>query len=61
MDTDQIVGCGPVLNEHEIVVVNPETGALLPDEQEGEILISGPCVAQGYWNRAFRETPYLLC
>jgi acyl-CoA synthetase (AMP-forming)/AMP-acid ligase II len=50
-DTDQIVGCGSVIGDHEIVVVDPETGVPLPDEQEGEILIRGPCVAQSYWNR----------
>jgi acyl-CoA synthetase (AMP-forming)/AMP-acid ligase II len=49
-DTDQIVGCGSVISNHEIVIVNPETGVPVPDEQEGEILVSGPCVAQGYWN-----------
>jgi acyl-CoA synthetase (AMP-forming)/AMP-acid ligase II len=50
-NTDQIVGCGSVIGNHEIVVVDPETGVPVPDEQEGEILVAGPCVAQGYWNR----------
>src|SRR5262249_6072313 len=47
-----LVGCGAVDPEERIVIVEPERcGACAPDAI-GEIWISGPSVAQGYWNRA---------
>jgi len=40
----------PVPNTHA-AVINPETMEFLPIGQEGEIVISGPQVMKGYWNR----------
>ena len=33
----------------EVAIVDPETGAPLPDGRVGEIWVAGPSVAQGYW------------
>ncbi|MCB0855000.1 MAG: non-ribosomal peptide synthetase, partial [Bacteroidetes bacterium] len=35
----------------EIIIVNPETGAKLGENQIGEIWVSGDHVAQGYWQK----------
>lgn len=40
--------CGPCDAETRVIVVDPERLAKLPDGELGEILISGPGVAQGY-------------
>lgn len=45
------VSCGHAWDDHAICVVNPETRILCADGEEGEIWITGPSVAQGYWNR----------
>jgi len=46
-----LVGCGRVLPEEKVVIVNPETAEQLPDDQIGEIWVQSPSVAQGYWNK----------
>jgi acyl carrier protein len=47
-----IVACGSVQPEHEVRIADPETGEALYEGQIGEIWISGPVVAQGYWGNA---------
>jgi acyl-CoA synthetase (AMP-forming)/AMP-acid ligase II/acyl carrier protein len=47
----RLVGCGPAVPGHRIVIVNPETSRECADSQVGEIFIQGPSVTQGYWNR----------
>jgi acyl-CoA synthetase (AMP-forming)/AMP-acid ligase II/acyl carrier protein len=47
----KLVGCGPAIPNHRICIVQPETGVPCEDGEVGEILIQGPSVAQGYWNR----------
>ncbi|KAE8226122.1 hypothetical protein CF319_g1227 [Tilletia indica] len=32
-------------------IIDPETGRVVPDGQPGELLISSPCNATGYWRR----------
>lgn len=44
-----IVGCGHCVDQ--VVVVDPESLTPCPDNKVGEIWVSGPSVAQGYWNR----------
>jgi acyl-CoA synthetase (AMP-forming)/AMP-acid ligase II len=44
-----VVGCGHPDPDTRIELVDPVTGRALPDGQEGEIWVSGPSVAQGYW------------
>lgn len=45
------VGCGHPRGGQRLVIVDPETGIACAEGEIGEIWISGPCVAQGYWNR----------
>jgi acyl-CoA synthetase (AMP-forming)/AMP-acid ligase II len=46
----EVVTCGPPAVGETIVITDPETLAPLAESQIGEILISGPNVAAGYWN-----------
>lgn len=46
---DQCLGL-PIPNTHSIIV-DPETLALLPQGELGEVLISGPQIMRGYWNQ----------
>lgn len=47
----ELVGCGPAVLDHELVIVDTESGVPVRESQIGEILLQGPSVAQGYWNR----------
>jgi acyl-CoA synthetase (AMP-forming)/AMP-acid ligase II/acyl carrier protein len=47
----RLVGCGAPVSDHTIVIIDPETGVEVDDGEVGEILIQGPSVTQGYWNR----------
>ena len=47
----RLVGCGAPVAGHTIVIVEPEKGNELAEGEVGEILIQGPSLAQGYWNR----------
>jgi acyl-CoA synthetase (AMP-forming)/AMP-acid ligase II/acyl carrier protein len=49
--TQRLVGCGQPMDDHCLLVVGPNTASECPDGQVGEILIQGPSIAQGYWNR----------
>ncbi|MDR0870684.1 MAG: aminotransferase class I/II-fold pyridoxal phosphate-dependent enzyme [Planctomycetaceae bacterium] len=40
-----------ILPEQHVAIAEPETCVELPDGQIGEIWVSGPSVAQGYWER----------
>jgi len=46
-----IIGCGLALGDQQVVIVNPETRAKCSPEEIGEIWVSGPSVAQGYWKK----------
>jgi acyl-CoA synthetase (AMP-forming)/AMP-acid ligase II len=45
------VGCGTASCDTRVMVVDPEHGHVCEGESVGEIWVSGPSVAQGYWNR----------
>ena len=45
-----IVGCGEALQEQEIVIVDPEDLTRCAEDRVGEVWISGPSVAKGYWH-----------
>ncbi len=47
----RLVGCGRTLLDEEVIVVNPQTRRRLPQDRIGEIWVSGPSVASGYWNK----------
>lgn len=46
-----LVGVGNTLSEQRIVIVEPESLTLCAADQIGEVWVSGPGIAQGYWNR----------
>lgn len=48
--TRDVVTCGKAQGGQVIRIVHPETLAQLREREVGEIWISGPNVAQGYWN-----------
>ena len=47
----ELVGCGQVLPDEEVVVVDPETCEALPERAVGEIWVRSPSVGVGYWNK----------
>ncbi|WP_369819299.1 condensation domain-containing protein, partial [Achromobacter sp. Root83] len=47
-----LVACGQAPEGHEIRIADPDGGALREAGQVGEIWLTGPSVAQGYWNNA---------
>ncbi|MFA6245162.1 MAG: fatty acyl-AMP ligase, partial [Candidatus Hydrogenedentales bacterium] len=46
-----LVGCGHVSKDTRVVIVDPESCLQCSPDTVGEIWVSGPTVAQGYWNR----------
>ncbi len=49
--TQSIVSCGITTTDQDIEIVEPETGQVCPPGHIGEIWLSGPSVAAGYWQR----------
>ena len=47
----RLVGSGRELDGQDVHIVDPQTCEALPPGRVGEIWVSGPSVAQGYWNR----------
>ena len=45
------VSCGQIARSQWAVVVNPDTGAELPDGRVGEIWLQGNNIGRGYWGR----------
>jgi len=46
-----LVGCGEAMPDTRIVIVEPELLTACAPDAVGEIWVSGPTVAAGYWNR----------
>jgi acyl-CoA synthetase (AMP-forming)/AMP-acid ligase II/acyl carrier protein len=46
-----LVGCGAPSSDHRVVIVDPDRLTQCSPERVGEIWISGPSVARGYWGR----------
>lgn len=44
-----MVNCGPPIIDQKIIIVNPATLLQCESNQVGEIWVTGPSVAQGYW------------
>jgi 8-amino-7-oxononanoate synthase len=53
-----LVGCGETLPDQTIVIADPDTMTRAAPDQIGEIWVSGPSVAKGYWQQpqATQET-----
>ncbi len=46
-----LVGCGRAAHGTEIAIVNSESTGLCTPDEVGEVWVSGPGVAAGYWNQ----------
>ncbi len=44
-----LVGCGRVVRNHHVLIVDPDTLLQCQPDRVGEVWVSGPSVAQGYW------------
>jgi amino acid adenylation domain-containing protein/non-ribosomal peptide synthase protein (TIGR01720 family) len=47
-----MVGCGGALPDERVIIVDPAMLTELKNGEVGEIWVSGPSVAKGYWNRS---------
>lgn len=47
----RLVGCGAVLSGESVVIVDPQTHAVLPSDAIGEIWVQSPSVGVGYYQR----------
>ena len=52
----RLVGSGRELDGQDVHIVDPQTCESLAPGRIGEIWVSGPSVAQGYWNRSEETT-----
>lgn len=59
-DAKVLVGCGHAVADQKVVIVDPQSKRRCADGRVGEIWISGPSVAAGYWNRA-EESAKAFC
>lgn len=50
--TTTVVGCGESMVDQRLLIVNAEHKTVCGDGEIGEIWISGPSVAAGYWGKA---------
>lgn len=48
-DAVPFIGCGTALADTQVAIVHPDTRRRLPEASIGEIWVSGPSVAQGYF------------
>jgi acyl-CoA synthetase (AMP-forming)/AMP-acid ligase II len=47
----EVASCGRIVGEFEVAIVDPETATRCAPDAVGEIWVSDPSVAQGYWRR----------
>ena len=45
----RLIDCGVGAPGHHVAVVDPATGVLLDEGRVGEVWVSGPSIAKGYW------------
>lgn len=50
-DSTPVVGCGVTVSDTRVRIVRPHTLMPAAPDQVGEVWVSGPCVAGGYWGR----------
>jgi acyl-CoA synthetase (AMP-forming)/AMP-acid ligase II len=48
-DASTVVSCGAVAHGHHLAIVDAESSTSLANDRVGEIWLSGPSVARGYW------------
>ena len=58
-ERDAVV-CGGPMPDHRLLIVDPLSRQVLAPGEEGEIWLSGPSVAAGYWGHA-EETEAVFC
>jgi 8-amino-7-oxononanoate synthase/acyl carrier protein len=46
-----LVGCGQTMPDQQTVIADPNRLTRMPAGQVGEVWVSGPSIAQGYWQR----------
>jgi acyl-CoA synthetase (AMP-forming)/AMP-acid ligase II len=51
-DAKEFVSYPRITSDHSILIVDPETRLTCPPGKIGEIWVTGPSVAQGYWHNA---------
>jgi acyl-CoA synthetase (AMP-forming)/AMP-acid ligase II len=51
----QLMSCGKVIDDHEVVIVNPDTMKVCLPNEVGEIWVKGRSVALRYWNQMLNE------
>ncbi|MEL6494126.1 MAG: amino acid adenylation domain-containing protein [Cyanobacteria bacterium J06623_7] len=51
LKTQTLTSCGSISDRSQVVIVNPETQTRCRADEVGEIWVSSPSVARGYWNR----------
>ncbi len=47
----EVVSCGRIVGEFDVAIVRPETSIRCDADEVGEIWVSDPSVARGYWRR----------
>ncbi|MFC3890655.1 amino acid adenylation domain-containing protein [Lentzea rhizosphaerae] len=52
----ELTTCGVPMPGCSVEIVDPDTGARLPDDLVGEVWLAGDSVAGGYWNTASEDT-----
>ena len=51
-----LVGCGQTMPDQRAAIVDPTRLTRMPTGQVGEVWVSGPSIAQGYWQRTDETT-----
>ena len=51
----KVVSCGELVGDAKVVIVNPENLSKCRDDEIGEIWVSDPAVAAGYWNQSTKS------
>lgn len=50
-DGRELVGCGSIQPDEQVIIVDQNTNERLPENRIGEIWVCGTCVGRGYWNK----------
>jgi len=49
--SQRVVGCGRVVGDQELLIVDPDSRQPLPEGRVGEVWVRGKSVAEGYWEQ----------